>query len=42
MLEAKENVRGKLIALFERQRRALVRLTFIEDEAVDENSINAT
>ena len=39
-LEPKENVPGKLIALFEQQRRALVRRAFIEDEAVEDNSLN--
>ncbi|GMF55141.1 unnamed protein product [Phytophthora fragariaefolia] len=39
-LEPAENVTKDLVALSDRERRALVRKTFIEDEALEDNSLD--
>jgi hypothetical protein len=40
--EKRENISSALIATFNRERRALVRRTYIDDEAVEDNSLNVT
>ncbi|OWY94668.1 hypothetical protein PHMEG_00035536 [Phytophthora megakarya] len=40
--EPKSNLNETLVAAFEKERRLLVRKTFFEDEAVEDNSLNDT
>uniref|UniRef100_H3GLR1 Chromo domain-containing protein n=1 Tax=Phytophthora ramorum TaxID=164328 RepID=H3GLR1_PHYRM len=40
--EPKEHLNEKLVATFEEERRLLVRKTFIEEEAVEDNTLNDT
>ncbi|KAG3134767.1 hypothetical protein PI126_g18560 [Phytophthora idaei] len=40
--EPREHLNKTLVAAFERERRLLVRKTFIEDEAVEDNTLNNT
>ncbi|KAG2816715.1 hypothetical protein PC112_g13338 [Phytophthora cactorum] len=40
--EPREHLNKTLVAAFEKERRLLVRKTFIEDEAVEDNTLNNT
>ncbi|KAE8907670.1 hypothetical protein PF003_g8571 [Phytophthora fragariae] len=40
--EPKEHLNQKVVATFEKERRRLVRKTFIEDKAVEDNTLNDT